>query len=78
MTPKCCKDCKNTRTADCASFRTCVRWREWFKEQWEDIRAAAAPIQEERPTKGESTSSLCTYTTDPCTAMDYKGRRGTE
>lgn len=69
MTPKCCKKCIRTEKDYCPSFKTCEAWLSWFKEQWDDIRAAAAPIKVEKPTKGESTSSLCTYTTDPCGAM---------
>lgn len=47
MKPKCCEKCKRKAKEDCAYFRNCVRWHEWFRKEWAEIRAAAARLKEE-------------------------------
>lgn len=78
--PKCCEKCKRQKKDDCAYFRRCAAWTSWFRNSWNGIRATAARVKGEEPeempkekhAKSPSTSSLCTYTTDPCGAMAYK------
>ena len=47
MTPPCCKKCPHlTRSGRCLSHdKLCSKWREWFHEEWTDIRRAAIAIK---------------------------------
>lgn len=80
MTPKCCEKCDHKNKEHCGSFKTCEAWLSWFKEQWDDIRASAAEIRENKPekkrAKAKSSRGLCTYATDPAAAMEYPGKVG--
>jgi hypothetical protein len=80
MMPKCCEKCDHVEKDHCPQFKSCEAWRSWFRQSWNGVRATAARIKGEVPeempkenrAKSSSTSSLCTYTTDPCGAMEYK------
>lgn len=76
MMPKCCEKCDHVEKDHCPQFKSCEAWRSWFRNSWNGIRATAARIKgdvpEEKRAKSSSTSSLCTYATDPREAMKYK------
>lgn len=80
MMPKCCEKCDHVEKDPCPQFKSCEAWRSWFRKSWNGIRATAARLKGEVPeempkenrAKSSSTSSLCTFTTDPCGAMEYK------
>lgn len=55
--PECCKTCNSlTPEGYCvAEFRTCPKWRLWFRKEWAGIQKAAAEEKKndkkEDPTK---------------------------
>lgn len=48
--PDCCKNCNSlTHEGYCmADFRTCAKWRAWFREEWDKIRRAADLIKKSK------------------------------
>ena len=45
--PKCCEKCKTKDKDNCANFRKCVRWREWFSLEWAAIKEYAQQVKEQ-------------------------------
>lgn len=61
MTPECCIKCKPNNVEgreNCPAAQSCVRWRKWFREEWDKIREAAALTIENREERREKLEAL--------------------